>query len=361
MVKIESELFSQIVKKKSISHPTARNFDPVQWKAAAAKLTNPTERDQQLLAAGIYYGSEIKRLRDHFENRIFERLDRRTGILLTLAMANLNHRILGQKYKTLARKRSRTSEVIDPMAIARQPISSSYPENRAAPDAAVATIVDTIPHCLERAFRSTNSCDPLRNFHDAGSELFSIMSVEHALRGLWQQVLWDGWKLARDADDSKTLRHTPTDRELATLWDVWVWRQEMIMFQGAMLDDLNDRLRVTRGHFIKPFVDPTVVGIGGHSKENRRFRFGSLSGREHGQAWHAAEQTILNECYLTDFLDTPLPKLAVSLSCSDLQTAWRILRDCASVLAARCKERLVYKVRYGCNDRWGLWTLPLMG
>ena len=164
------------------------------------------------------------------------------------------------------------------------------------------------------------------------------MSIEHSLRCLWQQVLWDGWQVAPDANNSKKLRHSPTDHELAALWDVWVWRQEMITFQGTMLDDMNNTQRIKQGHFIKPFIDPTVVGIGGHSKESRRFRFGSLSGREHGQAWHMAEQTILSECYLADFLETPLPKLAVSLSCNDLLMAWRILRDCASVLAARCKE-----------------------
>ena len=87
------------------------------------------------------------------------------------------------------------------------------------------------------------------------------------------------------------------------------------------------------------FLKSTVIGIGGSSKENRKFQFGS--GSEHGEGWHVSENTILEESYLGPFLDLPLPLLSPSFTCRALTKAWCILRDAANVLASRCKKKQV--------------------
>jgi hypothetical protein len=106
-----------------------------------------------------------------------------------------------------------------------------------------------------------------------------------------------------------------------------------------MLDSINAQMIGAVDQFVAPFQDPTVVGIGGHSKAERRFRFGSVSGRERGQIWHATEDAILAESYLAPFIDAALPSLDVELSCKDLQSAWCVLRDCAAILSSKCKEK----------------------
>jgi hypothetical protein len=169
---IESEIFSQIVKKRTLPHPTARNFDAAQWRMAGSNLVNPTERDIQLLAAGLYYGNEIKQLRDRFEKLLFERIDKPTGILLTVAVANLTFRIFDRKAKKSARKRARENKVTELAAIGRQPVASSYSGNQADPDAGIAAIVDTIPHCLERAFQQKGTKLELSEFHQAAHVFF---------------------------------------------------------------------------------------------------------------------------------------------------------------------------------------------
>jgi hypothetical protein len=169
----------------------------------------------------------------------------------------------------------------------------------------------------------------------AAAKLFVAMSIEHSLRDLWQQILWDGWALRQAGG---RLRHDPVDRELAVLWNAWLWRQEMLLNQGAGVDALFESTRVSANKHIEPVVSPTVIGIGGSSKADRRFRFGTVSGREPGQNWHRTEATIVNDSYLEPFLDSPLPAFSYSLSCRDLQRAWCVLRDCAWVLASRSKD-----------------------
>jgi hypothetical protein len=173
---------------------------------------------------------------------------------------------------------------------------------------------------------------PTKDFWRLGSNLFAVLSVEHSLRDLWQAVLWDGWALKR-TEDAFSL--DPTDIELDTLWNVWNWRQEMIVGQSTMLDSINKRMIGEVGQPVAPFQDPTVVGIGGHSKLERRLRFGSVSGRERRQIWHATEDAILAESYLAPFIDAVLPSLDVELSCKDLQSAWCVLRDCAAILSSK--------------------------
>jgi hypothetical protein len=88
MVNIESNLFLQLTKAKSLPHPTARNFDQNKWLNAAKELDVLSTRDQQLLDAALHFGKEIQALRSTYEPRMFEGCDQRTGVLLSIAMAN---------------------------------------------------------------------------------------------------------------------------------------------------------------------------------------------------------------------------------------------------------------------------------
>jgi hypothetical protein len=335
MVEIESRLFNELMRGK-LRHPTSRSFDRAAWINAAKALPDPSERDRRLLIAAVHYGDEIAGLRATFEENLFKGLDRRTAILISVAMANYNYRVLTDKVWEKARESVRDG-VVSMGFSGRQEITGGAPGNEASPDTAVATIVDTLPHCLERADKlPIESVVSSPNYWEIGSRLYAIFSVEHSLRDLWQRVLWDGWKIL---GDGKTWRQSPGDRHLATLWEVWVWRHEMILSQGAHLDAMVDTMTSRDRGLVEPFVSPTVVGIGGHSRDTRSFRFGAVSGRERGQAWHRSEQAILDDSYLAQFLDAPLPRLGNLITCRELQRAWCVIRDCGQVLETKAKTR----------------------
>jgi hypothetical protein len=192
MVQIESELF-QRVKARSLPHPTARKFDPLMWKTAASALQAPLERDKQLVEAAIFFGREIASLRARFEEKLLPGLDRRSALLLSIAMANYNYVILGEKAYKKVREDARAIGAVHLGLAGRQTIPTAYPGNQSSPDAAVGIIVDVLPHCLERAIMLPDAGKVDVNFWEMGARLFGIMSVEHSLRDLWHQVLWDGW------------------------------------------------------------------------------------------------------------------------------------------------------------------------
>ena len=333
---IDSVLFSKLVRDKSLRHPTARNFGPEEWVAAAKTITVPSTRDIRLLLAAIYYGNEISILRRTFEPELFADLDRRAATLLTIAMANYNFITLTDK--TLEARKKGGKDFIHLGLAGQTAIEIGYPGNHSSPDSAITAIVDTLPHCLERANRCPeHSTSTKANYWTLGTKLFSTMSIEHCLRDMWQAVLWENWEFVRDENDNR--HHQPVDRQLATLWHVWSWRHEMILSQGTNTDALVEKRRQLRGQNPNPFVSPTAIGIGGNSPETRKFQLGEVSGRTLRQSWHRSEQSILQDSYLAPFLDAPLPAVSNALSCRDLQRIWCVVRDCTNVLSDRTKHR----------------------
>src|SRR3981189_3127131 len=176
MVEIESPLFLKLVRERSLQHPTSRRFDGRAWIEAANALPNQLTRDQQILSAALHYGSEIAKLRSTFENNIFDGLNRRDALLLSVAMANYNYSILSDKAHKQAK--SGRGKVFHFGVAGHQTIKSGFPGNASTPDTAIATIVDTLPHCLERANRLPEAVpDNSVNYWKYGSRIFAIMSV----------------------------------------------------------------------------------------------------------------------------------------------------------------------------------------
>lgn len=103
MTDIESTLFEKLTKEKLLRHPTARNFDGRDWREAAKKLQHPTDSDMRLLVAALHYGRQITDLRSTFEKSLFSSLDQRSGILLSLSMANYNYVIVSKKGRDAAK------------------------------------------------------------------------------------------------------------------------------------------------------------------------------------------------------------------------------------------------------------------
>jgi hypothetical protein len=341
MVQVESTLFREVARTKSLPHPTARNFDPASWTTAIKELENATERDAHLVSAAIFFGREIARLRATFEPKLFAGLGKRTGVLLSIAAANLDFLNLRDKARQKSRTEARSRDTVHLGLVGRQGLPIGAPGNQVNLDSAAGTLVDTLPHCLERTSSLPAETEEDSDLWKRGARLFGVLSIERSLRDLWHSVLWEGWRVRRDEG---ALRVEPTDSDLAMLWNVWLWRHEMIIGQGPTLDTINAQMHGRAGHHVKPFLPLTVVGIGGSSPETRRFRFGSLSGLDQRQGWHATENTILEESYLGQFIDSPLPAVPHNMTCRDLQKVWMILRDCAHVLAEKCKERRLLDV-----------------
>lgn len=279
-------------------------------------------------------------LRQHFEVEKFNTLPKRTAKLLCVAIAN-------QQFETVIKSAEEEGKQKLGGGVARfdgvhaVAITDKSSGNQASPDSVIADIVDALPHCLERTNNLTADAElDESNAFDTGARAFILLSAEHGLRDLWQQILWERWKLTND----KVFKHSPTNRQLAALWIAWTRRQESISGQGALLDGINDQELKRKGKYDKePFLSKTVVGIGkGKGNHERRFKFGDQAAQTRTQMRYSSEQTVLDECYLSEFLESPLPVLGEQkITCNDLQRAWCVLNDAANILKTKINAKKI--------------------
>jgi hypothetical protein len=333
ITELRSELFSKLVYQRRLRHPTARNFEPEAWKIAWKDLKNPTDHDGQLLVAALCYGHEVATLRETLEPQLYQGLNRRTAKIVTFATANQQYRLIQQKAKQEAQKyRKGGIARIDRLPSVK--ISLAYESNRVSPDAAVTAIVDTLPHCLERTNKLPDKAAAKNaDLEEISAKLFTVLSVEHGLRDLWQQILWDGWQLILEKEKRQ---HCPTNRTLAGLWLAWVQREEALGGQRHLLETIKDEMILSQHESL---LQRTVIGIGGH-KGNSRFQYGDQAATVAGQAQHLRESAALEDSYLKDFIDVHLPTLdRHGLTGRDLHKAWCIIRDAAKVLATKIQAK----------------------
>jgi hypothetical protein len=181
MVDIDSVLFSMLTRERTLRHPTARNFSADDWLKAAKSIENPSDRDIRLLLAAVYYGNEIEMSRNTFESALFPNMDRRSATLLSVAMANYNFNSLTEK--SLETRKKSGSDFVHLGLAAQVSLEGSYPGNQSSPDTAITAVVDTLPHCLERANRCPKESKATADdYWKLGAKLFATMSIEHGLR-----------------------------------------------------------------------------------------------------------------------------------------------------------------------------------
>jgi hypothetical protein len=296
-LEIESELYNRVVKDKSLPHPTARNFDATKWQDAFRALRAPSQRDESLAVAAIHYGAELQRLRNTFDEKIFKGLNRRAAKIFSAAFANRELFVLLDKIADRTKEAAREGNVA--RLDGRVLISNPQSGDKLDPDSLVASIVDTLPHCVERARRlPMDASDTAAKLDRNHLTLYPALSIEHSIRDLWQNVLWKGASLTLMDNQ---LRQAPGDKRLAEYELAWTRRIEGVATQGAMTDAIAERQARGVGVDPAPYLRKTVIGLG-TGKGGRSFKFGEQSGRAGRQARHRSQITILEDSYLADFL-----------------------------------------------------------
>ena len=197
-LELQSEMFRLIIERRSLPHPTSRAFSQKPWTEAYRTVAEPSERDANLTACAMFFGQQIKSLRRTFENELFFGLCRREALVLSIAIANENQNILNEKVvDELNIWRGKVGRLD---AFGKIKVSSPHKGNIASPDTVASTIVDTLPHMLERANKSPARIERSAelNFWERGAKISAVLSIERGLKDLWQQALWEGWRLSRD-------------------------------------------------------------------------------------------------------------------------------------------------------------------
>lgn len=332
-VDIESELFRRATQEGAnrLLHPTARAYSASLWRDALNSLPSPSVRDRDLATAAIWFGGQMESLRATFETRLFEGLSRRQAIILSIAQTNREFRVLVRKAARAVRK-SGSRDAFHVNHASESVVRGATAGNRHTIDDLGDALVDTLPHLLDRAVDRPLIGTSRGDVFQKGVTAVQVLSIEHSIRTLWQQALWEGWRLGRKDD---AIHFAPVNQNLEVMWNAWHWRHRAFMNSRAIMQLAGRQSDLQAG--IKPqrFLQSTVVKIERRPGQRRRFVIGPPLPTSPNQSHYWTEHTILESSYVGMFLDAPLPKVGDgSLSCRILQRAWCVLRDIAHLLEA---------------------------
>lgn len=328
---IESCELARQLTAKQLEHPTSAKFDAEAWLKALDSLPNPTQRDYDLAVAAVHFGSELASLRETGIPLTIAGFDRTELIKLLAAYAN--HQFLavtGNAKKKL--KENRKNPVLD-LEAASQMLVEGAGGQTMAPDDLIANLVDCLPHWLFHiwcAVKDMPTAEPQDTF-DFAARAGQIVSIEHGLKKLWLNVLWNGSFLDEEGEG---LFDTLRDRKLAEHLFILGERQMNLMMAQHGLDA---GARIMLGRRLPP-VDPviprTVIRIERLPSGNRKFITGRAAGFKPEQRNHANEQEMLDLMHVGLFLDESLPKSpGGALTGRDLSKAWWVLKDLARLAA----------------------------
>jgi hypothetical protein len=335
-----SDLFRQLVKYRTLKHPTAAAFDPKDWLRAFVALPDPETRDLDLMHAAIYLGGALAELRAGLPAILSEPFTREGGTLLLVAMANEQFLVLMRKSIQSGQRRARAGGMANLEQLAQQLIASPTGQSMSGDDH-VTHLIDALPHWLHhlRQLPADKPSKPIARPFEAARDALMAASIERGLRDLWHQTLWEGRQIVTKAEARHFLAH---DTVLDERWLVWGLREQAIKAWEA----ITDMGAVTAAGRDAPPVIPvqarTVVSVERLPGRKPRIVIGRANGRAPRQRGHVSERDMLQRLYTGIFLDQPLPATgALHLTCRELCRAWWLFKDLGEVLIQEIGSRAI--------------------
>lgn len=231
---LNSEVFDRLRKGNDrLASPFSKAFDYGAW-LRAEKECSGSVRDQDLLTCGLFVAGQLKALRGTFFEKLFSDLSKRTAVRLALASANLEFFTFQRHFQRLVKKQIERGE---PLHIEQlREIEFLGRGIATSPDDFVTAVVDAVPHWLFEAkdLGDTREASDFK-FHDLRRRCAAILSVEHALKNVWDAALWEGWFLTKT---EKGLCLRPSSTSDAYYWHACQLRHEAdIMARSLALAD----------------------------------------------------------------------------------------------------------------------------
>ena len=336
----ESDLFRQVVKRRTLKHPTAAAFNRKDWLQAFAALSDPGRRDLDLLLAAVYLGDAIVKLRAELPAILSEPFTREGGTLLLVAMANEQFLVVMRKSIRSGRRLARAGGMANLEEMAQRLIPSPTGQSMSGDDL-VTHLIDTLPHWLHhlRELPADKPSKPIAKPFEAARNALMAASIERGLRDLWHQILWEGRAIVVEDDARHVVAH---DEALDERWLTWGLREqankawEVITDMGAVTAAGRDAPPAV------PVQPRTVVGVERIGGRKPRIVIGRADGRSPRQRAHVSERDMLQRLYTGIFLDQPLPATGeLRLTCRELCRAWWLLKDLGEVLIAEIGSRTI--------------------
>jgi hypothetical protein len=161
------------------------------------------------------------------------------------------------------------------------------------------------------------------------SDALHLYSLQRGIHQIWQQALWEGWRLK---SNTKPKRWEPADKKLANLFAGWLARQDTHFTDVGWRDSgLWANMSTEQRRAFQ--LERTVVRVERQERPGSRFQIEQPPTSGNIAPLYVLDRAGLQASYLREFLDTPLPRARVCTS-RLLLRAWHVLRDLADIASA---------------------------
>jgi len=333
---LASNAFQRVTnrQKPALPHPTANAFDEEPWRALI-EATDPDLRDFELAIAAVYFGRQIRSLRNEVIGASFEGLGKREVLRLAVARANRAFMLIRRRSRTPTKRSPEEPDAVNLQGFAHRGLGGNRMQPDASADAIISGMIDAVPHWFaQAAIRGQRQTGAKLDFGALGTLAESAFSIERSYRDLWQQVLWEPWALGKDGA-SFTL--APKDRNEALKWHAWALRQEAITTMPGVLDSFIDYQEPGEeiSQPLQTVVEATAKGRGLRIRTAKPPK-ASARRRTHSLA-------VAKASYLGGFLNQPLDDGFPEITAHLLSLAWMVIDDLAECLLRNgYREGLTY-------------------
>ncbi|QXQ07427.1 hypothetical protein KX816_05215 [Sphingosinicellaceae bacterium] len=245
--------------KPALAHPTSRAFEPDAWVSMvdAAGEAAVSSRDLQLLGTALLVGGQRQVLSQIYTQDLFVGHSSDEVVTLALADANRSFLIIKSKAEAATADAQASGRPLDLGAISQILIEPAPGLAPATADDLNTSVINTLPHWFAAATADrVASVAPSRELAAHAHRAGMILSLERAFRDVWQQALWQGWRLD-EVEGGYAM--TPSDPDWQAGWRVWDLREQSLHLQGAMLNHQIER--ALPGALREPALPLTVVAV----------------------------------------------------------------------------------------------------
>jgi hypothetical protein len=311
--------------KPKLSHPTSLEFDAHEWKRLLSGEVELEERDTTLALSALVIANNLAALRQHYLQGTFDGLSSQEIATFAVADANRSWAILRQKGREMRETVAAQSSIGYLSTMGQVQLDVGPHTAPAGADDLNTSVVDSLPHWLAQAIAApADSTDDCFDFSVAGARAQAVLSLEHAFREVWQEILWEPWAIESAAEGWSVAPKNPDDQ---ALWRIWDWREQALLLQNSILN--RHRERAMAADRVPIILPRTAVSIE-RSGQEQRVVLGPPAAEQ--AAGHRSAIEILESAYVAPFLDQSLTGEDARITPRLLELVVCVLQDLAELL-----------------------------
>jgi hypothetical protein len=315
---------------RSLKSPNSPAFDVVSWKRLL-ETTELTDADLELCLTAFWIAGQAMALRKKMDQEPLPMSSGRLSTVLAVAMLNREYFILTGKLGKAQRAALDSDMIVATHQLADVPIGGGDGVFKLDAASLVDATTDAVDSWLYEAADVAGGMSDHPNLAAVAVKNAHRLSLQRAHYDLWQQALWEDWRLSKYGPDGRNFLFAPADTEVAALLDACLTRKESNFMEYAWIDaSAWPKMSAQRRREIQ--LPLTVVAVDRQAGKRRRFVVGRPSAANRHVPAFVVSCSGLDGTYLAPFLERPLP-VDPDLTCELILRAWYVLLDLAEVLA----------------------------